>query len=132
MDIKSIFTKKFLFDINPIMIENVDKLFGVVGALLIVLAAVLKVAAMFAPTPVDREYRNRLFAMFLTTGVLEIIWYGLRSQNVRVFGTHFMALLILLVGLVWFVLIVKDFVKKYRVQKETWEKEQVRMKYLPK
>lgn len=131
MTIKEVFTKKFLFEVNPVMLENVDKMFGVAGVIMVVLAVMFKLAAAFAPTPVDKRIRSRFFALFATIGILEIVWFGLRYQNIRFLGSHFMALLLLLIALVWFGFIVRDIVKNYTSEKQAWEKEQVRQKYLP-
>jgi hypothetical protein len=131
MTIKEIFTKRFLFDVNPVMIENIDKMFGVAGAVMVILAAIFKMAAVFAPTPVDKRVRNRFFSMFLTIGLLELIWYGLRYQNVTVLGSHFTAMLIFAIGLVWLGFIIKDIWNNYKSEKQNWEKEQVRQRYLP-
>lgn len=129
---KQYFTKQFLFDINRVMLEPVDKAFLTVGVVLLVLAAVMKLAAKFAPTPVDAKYRNKFFIVLLTIGFSEIAWFGLRYQYAQFLGSHFVAMAILVVGLVWFGYILKNMVRSYGSEKEIWDKEQVKLKYLPK
>jgi Ca2+/Na+ antiporter len=128
---KEIFTYKFLFEVNRIMLEKSDKVFLMIGALLVVLAIVFKIAAKLAPSEVDSKYRNKLFSLFLYIGFAEVIWFGLRYQNIKFFGSHFVAMLVLLIGLVWFVYLLVRMFKNYGQEKIVWEKEQVRQKYLP-
>jgi Ca2+/Na+ antiporter len=128
---KQYLTTKFLFSINSVMLERVDKVFFVIGAILFILAVVFKLAAIFSPTPVDSKYRNKFFNLFLTIGLSELVWFAARWQNVRFFGSHFVSLFMLLIGLVWLGYILKDIIKNYKEQKVSYEKEQVKLKYLP-
>lgn len=129
---KEFFTAKFLFQINRIQIEPADKFFLLAGVAALVVAIILKLAAKFSPSPVDTKYRNKLFNVFLFFALAEIIWYGARTQLVRFFGTHFAAILIIFIALVWLVINLWKMFKNYRSEKQAWEKEQVRLKYLPK
>jgi hypothetical protein len=126
------FTTKYLFEINRVMLERSDKAFLVIGIALFVFAILFKLAAKLSPSPTDAKYRNKLFTLFLSIGLAEIIWFGARYELIRFFGSHFVALLILLIGFIWFVMLIVKAIKNYKSEKQTWEKEQVKMKYLPK
>ena len=130
-NLKKLVSYNYLFTL-AVIITRSDKLFFVLGASLVILAIVFKIAALYAPTPVDKILRNKFYSMFLCIGLLEILWFAARYENVMFFGTHFVALIILLIGLLWFVRLVWSIVKNYRADKNLWEKEQVRLKYLPK
>jgi hypothetical protein len=122
----------YLFTVNRVFLARSDKLFFVVGAALVIVAIVFKIAALYAPNPLDKILRNKFFNLFLTIGLLEVVWFGARYENIMFFGSHFLALLILLIGLVWFIFLAASIMKNYRSDKLMWEKEQVRLKYLPK
>lgn len=130
MDFKKLLSYNYLFKVEPFLVRS-DKMFFAIGIALLALAAFFKFAALFAPTPVDKEYRQKFFTAFLSIGIAELIWYAARYQNVMFFGSHFIALLLLVILAVWVVLIAVKMFKRYSGQKETWEKEQVRSKYLP-
>lgn len=132
MNLKSLFTIKSLFEINRISIDSTDKFFLMLGVLLFVLGAVFKLSSVYAPSPVDKKYRGKFYAVFLTIGFLEVAWFGARSQFVRFFGTRFAALFILLIGIILFFVVLVKMLKNYKKEKMEWEKEQVRLKYLPK
>ena len=132
MDFKSYLTKEYLFQINHVIIARGDKVFAAIGAILIVLAVLFKLAAVFAPTPVDKKYRQKFFNLFLSIGIYEVIWFGARAQTVTFFGSHFVALLGLLIGLVWLIILIVKMIKNYGREKQGFEKEQVKLKYLPK
>lgn len=128
---KEIFTYKFLFEVNRVMLEKSDRIFLMIGALVMMLAIVFKVAAKLASSEVDTKYRNKFFNLFLYVGFAKIIWFGLRYQNIKFFGSHFVAMLVLFIGFVWFVYVLVKMFKNYKSEKIDWEKEQVRRKYLP-
>ncbi len=130
--LKQLFSAIFLFEINRVQIQPVDQFFLFCGLVALVFAVIFKLSAKYSPSPVDTKYRNRFFNVFLFIGISEIIWYGARVQLVKFFGTHFVALLILLLALFWIFKIIWDMFKNYRNEKNVWEKEQVRLKYLPK
>jgi len=132
MTIKSFFTKEYLFDINSAFVSPAQKLMLVVGAVFVLVAVALKISAMLAPTPVDSKYRQKFYNLFLTIGMLSLFWYLCRSENVLFFGSRFVAFVILLLGLVWAVMILISMVRKYSGEKQSYEKEQVKLKYLPK
>lgn len=127
---KNFFTSQFLFSINRIQIQPADKFFLLVGVAAMVVAIVFKLAAKFSPSPVDAKYRNKLFNVFLFLSLAEIIWYGARAQLVRFFGTHFMALLVILIALMWLIMALWKMFRHYRGEKQAWEQEQVKLKYL--
>lgn len=132
MNLKFLFNPSFLFNINTVIIERADNLFFLIGAIMLVLGVLLKLAAVMAPNPVDLKYRQKFFYLFASIGVSEIIWYGARLQTVRFFGTHFVALVVLLIGLIWFVVLdIKTFLH-YDKEKKVWEKQQIKLKYLVK
>jgi hypothetical protein len=132
MNIKELLSSKFLFQIDRVMLHREDKVFLVAGAILVVLAVIFKLAAIYAPTPIDAKYRQKFYNLFLTIGLSEVVWFGARYYFIGFFGSHFVALLILLIGLAWLVFIVSKMVKNYRTEKVFWEKEQIKLKYLPK
>lgn len=131
-NLKKLASKDYLFTINRVLLTRSDKLFFLLGAGLAILAIVFKIASLYSPNPVDKAVRNKFFNLFLTIGLLEIAWFGARYENINFFGSHFVALVILLIGAIWFVWLVISIIKNYKTDKELWEKEQVRLKYLPK
>jgi len=132
MNIKSFLTPQYLFQINSAYVGPQEKLIFLAGVILLLLAVVLKVSSVLAPNPVDSKYRQKFYRLFLSIGLGEILWYLCRYENVMFFGTRFVAFLIVLIGIVWFVAILAGMFKNYRKEKVVWEKEQVKLKYLPK
>jgi hypothetical protein len=132
MNIKSFFTPQYLFQINSAYVSPQEKLFFLGGVILILLSIVLKISAILAPNPVDQKYRQKFYHLLLSIGLGEIFWYLCRYENVSFFSTRFITFLILLIGLIWFFAILASMFKNYKKEKDAWDKEQVRLKYLPK
>jgi Ca2+/Na+ antiporter len=132
MNIKQYLSYQYLFQTNTVFVSPQEKLFFLSGGILVLLAIVLKIAAVLSPNPVDQKFRNKFYRLFLTIGLAQIFWYLCRYENVLFFGTHFVALVIALIGVIWLVAILVSIFRFYRPAKEVWEKEQVKLKYLPK
>lgn len=132
MNLKAYFSPDYLFQINSAYVSPKEKLFLFAGAVLVLLAVVLKIAAALAENPVDKRLRQKLFNLFLTFGLFELFWYLCRFEAVRFFGTHFMQWLIIVIAVVWFIAIIVWAIRNYGKQKEVWNKEQLKLKYLPK
>ncbi len=131
MNLKQYFTSQYLFQINPGFITPSEKLFLLTGVVLVLLAIVFKISAVLAPTQIDKKYRGKFYSLFLTIGLSELVWYFCRYQNVNFFGSHFLAWLIIFVGLVWLGFILTNAAKNYRKEKAVLEKDSIRKKYLP-
>lgn len=132
MNLKHYLTSEFLFQINTAYISPQEKLVLALGGALVLLAIVFKISARLAPTPADGKYRNKFYNLFLTIGASFVVWFGMRYENARFFGSHFVVLLLAVIGVIWFVAILVGAFRKYRTEKQTWEKEQLKLRYLPK
>jgi hypothetical protein len=98
----------------------------------LIIAGILKLAQKFALNPVDAKLRGKLFGPFLFLGIAQIVWYGARVQFIRFFGSHFLAILFCLLFFGWLGMLLAKIFKTYTQEKTLWEKEQVKIKYLPK
>jgi len=132
MNIKQYLTYQNLFQINTAFISPGEKLFFLASVILLLLAAALKIAAVLAPNPVDAKIRQKFYHLFLTMGIGGVIWYFCRYEDAWFFGTRFVILAWMLIGAVWFLAILASIFKNYKKEKKVWEKEQVKLKYLPK
>ncbi len=130
INFKEIFSSKWLFGIDRVLLHRFDRAIFVTGLVLVIVGIAIKVGSMFVKNPFLKKIMNRLFALGLVIVVLELLWYALRFENTRVLGTHFVALLIALVGLIWFVFIAKYFFFQYRRDNEQYQKELLKQKYI--
>jgi Ca2+/Na+ antiporter len=129
--LKTFFSYQYLFQVNAAFISPQEKLFFFFGAILVLLGIVLKIAAVLSLNPVDKTYREKFYHLFLTIGISEVIWYLCRRENVSFFNTRFVAWIIVLIAIIWFIEVFAKALKNYSKEKIVWEKEQVRQKYLP-
>lgn len=132
MNIKSLFTYNNLFQINSAYVSPAEKMVFFAAAALVLLAMVFKIASRLALNPVDKAFRDRFYRLFLSIGIAELLWYLCRYENANFFGSHFVALVIALIGVIWFLAILVSMLRYYGKEKTNWNKEQVKLKYLPK
>lgn len=123
-------TMNFLFSINPLGVEKIDKLFVLTSVCLIVLSIGLRFYSKVTKNDITTRLLKRLFKLLLTIGLLGVVWFGARYENVKFFGSHFVYLIIILVGLVWLGFIVSYIFRNFRKEKNAWEKEQLKLKYI--
>ena len=128
MNIKNFFSYHYQFYVGTM--GRSDKLLFSMALMFILLAIVFKFAEVFSPNVIDRKFRAKFFNLFLTIGILELLWFGARYQNVQMFGSHAVVFAILLIWFVWLVFIVKDLIQHYSAERQAWEKEQIKLKYL--
>ena len=120
----------FWFNVDRIGVHLVDWTFLAIGVALVALAIIAKLFSIYIKHPVTKKPLNRMFKVFLSTGLVEAVWFGFRYQNANVIGTHTLAVLILIVGFLYFIPIVKYYFKAYRKERDDWDKEQLKLKYL--
>lgn len=128
--IKHLFSHDFLFYINRVSIERSDRLFALISIAFIVAAIVFKVWGRVHKHPVTKALLKRFFQLAASLGIFGALWYGARLQTVTFFGSHFMFLLGMLAGFIWFLFIVRYMWKQYRAEKQAWDKQQLKQKYL--
>lgn len=132
MNLKQFFSSQYLFQINTAYVNPQEKLFLLGGGILVLLAIALRIAAALAPNTVDAKYRFKFYKVFLTVGLGELFWYLCRYENIRFFGSHFVAWLWVLIGFLWLVRALVLTFKNYGKEKLAWSKEELRQRYLPR
>ncbi len=124
------FSPQYLFQVDRIALHLSDWVFFGIGVVLVALAIIAKLAALYIKHPVTKRLVNRKFKVLLSTGLVEALWFAFRYENATVIGTHIVALLILIVGLLYLIPILKYYFRRYRSEREQWDKEQLKLKYL--
>lgn len=128
--IKNIFSYDFLFYVNRVRLETVDWIFAGIAAGLLVLGIIFLIRMKFTKNPVVKKFAQRVVSLSFTTGILGALWFGARYQNANFFGSHFVFLLVVLVGILWLYYVLRYRVTLYGQERRTWEKEQLKLKYL--
>lgn len=119
-----------MFEGSQIGLVRSDKVFLITGAIFVALAVVFRILKALAKHPIKAKLLAKFYVWVLTLGLALVVWFGARYQNVRFFGTHFVALLMFLAGLVWLIFILVYWMRKFPSEKQQWDKEQLKQKYL--
>jgi predicted membrane protein len=130
IDFHKIFSQTYLLDIDQLTLHRSDKGLFVVGGALVIVGIIFRLISWSAKNPFTKALRRRFSTWALTIGLLEALWFGLRYQNTQILGSHLVAFLILLIGLVWFIYILKYALGQYRRNLAQWEKDLLKQKYL--
>ncbi len=128
--ITHVFSLSYIFDFSFMPFSSGDRLYMIAGLVSVIFAAIFEIFSLWSKNPVTKNMWHKLAAPLGTGGILEVIWYGLRFENVKLFGSHFAAWLIGLITLIWFVTALVYALRQYRAEKDKWEKQQVKLKYL--
>lgn len=128
--LSELLTTQFWFAIDRSTLHFSDKLFLLIGAVLVVFAIALFVYAKLIPNKFLGKFAAHTAKIFLTIGILEAFWFGLRYQYAQVLGTRFTATLILLIGVIWMYWPVKYLFSNYKEDVAKAEREASREKYL--
>ena len=130
-DFTKLWDKRYLFGPNPFDLTRSDQIFLGIALAAVVLAFIAKIIVWRAERESPKKVLfSRLFHLFLTTGLLLGLWYGARVQRIPWIYTHFTALLVLAIGLVWSVFIARYYWRRYRPLEQSWKDDQIKRKYL--
>lgn len=132
MNYKNILTSDYWFNIDTIGLHLVDKVVLGIGVGFVVVGIVLALINRRTKNPFDKALLGKFTSALLATGFVEMIWFVFRYENAVYLGTLFVAGLIGLAFLVRLVFLVKDLFKNRKAALETWQKEQIKLKYLTK
>jgi hypothetical protein len=130
VDFKKLISKDYLFAINRVALTRSDKMFLWLGVGAAVVGIVLWLIKFYVSNPVDKKFLNKLAKIISATGLLEILWFGARYENVMFFGTHFVAIVILLGSVAFTIWTAVKYLRNRKIETGTWQKEQVKQKYL--
>jgi membrane protein implicated in regulation of membrane protease activity len=130
VDFKKLISKDYLFAINRVALTRSDKMFLWLGVGAAVVGIVLWLIKFYVSNPVDKKFLNKLAKIISATGLLEILWFGARYENVMFFGTHFVAIVILLGSVALTIWTAVKYLRNRKIETGTWQKEQVKQKYL--
>lgn len=131
-DFTKLWDSKYLFGLNSAVLTRSDWIFLYAAAGFVVAAVVAKILAVRKePASPLRFLLNRAFHLFLTTGLLSLLWVGFRYENIPWLSTHIVVLAIWFIDLVWAAYIVKYYFQVYPGRRKAWEEEKIKKKYLP-
>lgn len=127
---KQFFSYDFLIYLNRIRIEKIDIVFASIAVGLLVLGIIVRIVSWRSSHKVRKSMLLRFARLFVTIGIMGLVWYGARYQLVAWFGTHLTYVIILLIGLVWTGFLLRYVFGSYFSEKQAWEKEQQKLKYI--
>ena len=130
IDWNKIFNKNYFLGLERGVLHRIDWAILFFGAWLVLVSIVVWFINRRSKNPVSKQFWNRLGKLFAVIGFLEAFWFLLRYENVQFFGARVTAIAFIVLGLIWLGFILKYYFSGYRVQKQSWEKEQVKLKYL--
>jgi hypothetical protein len=127
---KEVISKDFWFDIDRTAIHLSDRAILYGGGAAVMLGIMLFVYKVFTKNLFLKKVTSQLSTIFITIGLLEVIWFALRWQYVSALGTRFVAALIGIAGLVWLYWPIKYLFTRYKTDMAEAQRKMVRDKYL--
>lgn len=127
---KELISSEYWFGIDRASMHLTDKIILYFGAGLVVIAIALLVIKLLSKNELVRPIYNRVVSVFLTVGLLEMLWFLLRSQYVYALGTRLAALVIGIIGLIYLYKPAKYLLFQYKKDSQVLSKQQLKEKYL--
>jgi len=133
-DLTKLWDSVYLFGTVPVDLTRSDTLFFWKGVILVIAAAAVKVFTMMRDeSRSPRRYLlNRFFHLFLTTGLLVLLWAGFRYESIPLLSTRIIVLGLFFLALVWLGFIARFYFRDFRSRQKLWKAEAVKRKYLPR
>lgn len=127
---KELITKQYWFGLDRGVVHLTDQIILYTGAALVLLGVILLIVKLISKDTLKKPQISRVSSVFITVGLLEMLWYVLRWQYVNALGSRFMAALIGIIGLMFLWKPIKYFLFSYRKDVVIQSKEQLKEKYL--
>ena len=124
------FSSAYWFQVDYTGFFRFDKTVFIGSLVLLALGVAAAVYKKGIKNRLLKEYLSGWVAMFITIGIFGLIWYGLRYELIPIFATRFWALLIFVWGLIWTILLIINYFRKYKPAVENFHKELERQKYM--
>ncbi len=132
MNFKNLLTSDYWFNIDRTGLHLFDKTVLGIGAGLVLLSIVLMLIKRKVSNPFDKAIVTKLATAIFWFGLLEVFWFGLRFEYVNIFGTKFVSGLIALSFLTRIGYLLIKYMRNRKAALASWQKEQLKLKYLPK
>lgn len=120
----------YWFGIERGVIHLTDKIILGFGAALVILGVLVLLVRILAKNQLIKPSLGRISSVFISVGLLEMLWYLLRTQYVNVLSSRTAALLIGVVGLMYLYKPIKYFLSQYKNDLVSFHQQQLKDKYL--
>ena len=131
IDLTKFWDQAYLFAALPPSLSRSDIIFFWMSVVFIALGLVAQFFALRSPIGSPRKVLcSRLFNMFFWIGLLVLLWFGARFENIPLISRHIVVLGFLIIGLAWFGLIFRFYFRSYRSVQKRWVQEQIKLKYI--
>lgn len=127
---KTFITSDYWLDIDRAGMHLTDKIILWFGVALVAIAIIILVVRLVSKNSLKKSVYDKIIAVFLTVGLLEMLWFVLRSQYVNALGTRLAALIVGLIGLFYLRKPIKYLLFEYRKDAQQLSKQQLKDKYL--
>lgn len=127
---KELITKQYWFGLDRGVVHLTDQIILYAGAALVLFGVILLIVKLISKDTLKKPQISRVSSVFITVGLLEMLWYVLRWQYVNALGSRSMAALIGVIGLMFLWKPIKYFLFSYRKDVVIQSKEQLKEKYL--
>ena len=126
-----IFDYFFWFVQPSSILSHADFVFGYSSLGLLVLAVIFRLLVSFSKNQVDRKLFAKIWHLTLTIGIFGLIWFGLRFENTPIFAERFWFGLNSIIGGIWLLFVFKYLAFNYRAERQEYNRELLKSKYLP-
>ena len=113
-------------------LNKYDLFLGYLFAGLLALAILLWISQRFLRHPMVRKAFAKFQNLALTISFFGLVWFGFRYESTPVMARRLWAGLIVLAGIIWLLFILKYLAFDFWREKNQYEREQIKNKYLPR
>jgi hypothetical protein len=127
---KKFFTVAYMFGPYAIEMSRSEKLFFVLSVLLVVLSGIVYISKRTSKDALQRGLAARWFHVTFWTGLLGLVWAGLRYETIEYLSANAIVVLIFVAGAVWAICVASYQLTTYRQLRAEYDREQQKNKYL--
>lgn len=127
---KKFLTVAYLFGPYGLAMSRSEKMFFVLSVLLVILSGIVYVGKRISKDKLSRGLASRWFHVTFWTGLLALVWSGLRYETIEYLSANAIVVFIFAAGIVWAICVATYQLTTYRQLRAEYDKEQQKKKYL--
>ena len=128
---KEFITTNYWFSLDRVNPSHLtDKIILYAGAALLLLGVIILIVKLISSSKLTKPQLRRVSSVFITVGLLEMVWYVLRWQYVNALGSRTTAAVIAIIGFIFLLKPIRYFIFTYREDLSLLSKEEIKEKYL--
>ncbi|HTL39225.1 MAG TPA: hypothetical protein VL306_00205 [Methylomirabilota bacterium] len=114
----------------PSTLTRADIFLGYFFLALVGVSIIIWIWTRFIRHSVWKKFIKQFEYLYLTIGLIGLLWFGIRYENTPIFACRYWMGIILLIAIIWKIFILKYLIFNFPAEVKDYNHEQIKNKYI--